>query len=69
MLVWIGGNPVGVFNFNDEARTNISVINKAEVGDLIYDTSRPNVSPTPTYTKTSRRHIRSRSSWCLSFGS
>ena len=34
-----GGNPVGVFNFNDEARTNISVINKAEVGDLIYDTN------------------------------
>jgi hypothetical protein len=34
-----GGNPVGVFNFNDEARTNISVINKAEVGDLIFDSN------------------------------
>lgn len=32
-----GGNPVGVFNFNDDSRSNITVINKAEIGDLIYD--------------------------------
>ena len=32
-----GGNPVGVNNFNDQSITDISVQNKAEIGDLIFD--------------------------------
>ena len=32
-----GGSSVGTFNFNNSARANISVKNKAEVGDLVFD--------------------------------
>ncbi len=32
-----GGNPIGTFNFNDQARTDLAVQNKAEIGDLIFD--------------------------------
>ena len=32
-----GGSSVGTFNFNNSTRSNISVKNKAEVGDLVFD--------------------------------
>ena len=32
-----GGSSVGTFNFNNSTRANISVKNKAEVGDLVFD--------------------------------
>ena len=32
-----GGNTVGTFNFNNTTRTDVSVRNKAEVGDFVFD--------------------------------